>query len=459
MPKRRLYTWIGLIALGVGLAIGFLEILDRRFAEGGVYAHYASFRSDPLGASVFYETLYSLPETEVSRNQINLNRIASLDEDTTLLLLGYPRDSLSNLRAPADSPVMEAVEQGGRLVITFNPGLVPEKFQPAQTEEEKDWFERRKELQKKRDVERKKGTKAARKEKGGKEKGGEQATEEEDNEEEESDAPKSRDEEEEEQEFEAMMDESIGLRLIKKLGFELESLEEFERPEGGWELRAGGGLEDGPRALPSWYSQFRFEELDEEWKVVAESDGAAVVIERPWGDGTIVLASDSYFVSNEALYRDAYPEFLLWMLGGKSKIVFDETIHGVEESGGAMKLMRRYRIHGIFFGLLVVVILWAWRSASALAPGSEDIDRGLIGTGSQVSGEDTEAGLTRLLRRSIPQSELFEKCLGVWTESTRSLTPEQEKKKGEILNRHLSDPKGYNSVKAYQDMIELLRRR
>lgn len=483
MQKRRLFTWIGLITLAVGLTIGFLEILDRRFAEGGVYAHYASFRSDPLGASVLYETLLSLPGTSVSRNQTHLNRIDTLDGDTTLLLLGYPRDGLGDLRVPEDSPVMKAVEEGARLVITFNPGLVPEKFQPARSDEEKDWFERRRELQKKRDAEKAKDARAPVKEK--KAEKGEPSEEAESDSEAEANADGSGEtgsgeglaaadekekgkadsdadpdsEDEEEKDFEARMSESIGPRITDKLGFELESLEEFERPEEGWELNPGKGSEKVPRALPAWYSQFRFESLADEWKTVAESEGKAVVIERPWGEGSIVLASDTYFVSNEALYREAYPEFLLWILGGKSRVVFDETIHGVQETGGAMKLMRRYRVHGIFFGLLVVVILWAWRSASSLAPGSEDLDRGLVGRGSQVSGEETEAGLTRLLRRSIPPSQLFEKCLGVWSESTRSTTPEVEKKKAEILARHLSDPKDYNTVEAYRDMIDLLRRR
>ena len=124
-----------------------------------------------------------------------------------------------------------------------------------------------------------------------------------------------------------------------------------------------------------------------------------------------------------------------------------------------MKLMRRYRIHGVFIGLLIVVLLWAWRSGSALAPGSEELDRGLDGAGSQVSGANREAGLTRLLKRSIPPSQLFSECLGIWKSSTRSIPPEQEQKKEQILQSHLQNPKEYSAVRAYREMVALLRRR
>lgn len=456
MKNRRIFTFLGLILLGAGLVVGFLEILDRRFAEGGVYAHYASFRSDPLGVSAFYESLDSLPGTTVSRNQTNLNRIETLDSETVLLLLGYPRDGVDDLRAPEDSPVMKAVEEGGRLVLTVNPGLVPERFRPVQDKEAEDWFERRRQLQEDREAEKQAKTKPEQTaEKKEKEEGGGEASEGEGAQE----AEPSKEEESDEEEFEREMAESIGERLLTKIDIDLDSLTDFERPEDGWEVERGSDADNLPSGFPNWYSQFRFTSLSEDWTVVAKSDDAPVLVERSWGKGTIVLASDSYFVSNEALYREAYPELLLWILGGKTKVVFDETIHGVQENGGAMKLMRRYRVHGVLFGLLFVVLLWAWRSASSLAPGSEELDRGLVGTGSQVSGEETEVGLTGLLRRSIPVSNLFPKCLEVWEGSTRSLTPEQETKKEEVLQRHLSNPKVYTPVKAYRDMIALLRRR
>ena len=138
MPKKRLFTWIGLILLAAFLVSGFLEILERRFADGDVYPHYASFRSDPLGTSALYESFDRIDSLSVRRNIRHLNTIKDVDADSTLLLIGYPGDNFRNLRAPENSAVMKAVEDGARLVITAKPGLVPERFLPTKTEEEED---------------------------------------------------------------------------------------------------------------------------------------------------------------------------------------------------------------------------------------------------------------------------------------------------------------------------------
>ena len=438
MPKKRLFTWIGLILLAIFLVSGFLEILERRFADGDVYPHYASFRSDPLGTSALYESLDRIEGLSVRRNIRHLNTIQGVDADSTLLLLGYPRDNFRNLRAPEDSAVMNAVEDGARLVITANPGLVPERFLPTKTEEEEDWFERRRKLREERDQKR------VRSEKKGDENEEEDLTE-----------------DEIEEEFETRMDEALGMRVTKKLGFQIESLENFERPDGGWELKAGrtASGEKMKGELPTWYSQFRFRELSDDWAEVVLADGGPVVIERKYGKGTIVIASDSFFVSNEALHLEPTPGFLEWIVGGKSKIIFDETIHGSTESGGAMKLIRRYRLHGVFFGLLVFVFLWAWRSASPLAPGSEELDRGLVGGGRMVAGEDTGSGFIRLLRGSVPPKQLIERCLAIRKESVSTEPrPEVAKSVDTIFARHKADPKNYGIVQTYREISRALRR-
>jgi hypothetical protein len=435
MPKKRLFTWIGLILLAAFLVSGFLEILERRFADGDVYPHYASFRSDPLGTSALYESFDRIDSLSVRRNTLHLNTIKDVDADSTLLLIGYPRDNFRNLRAPENSAVMKAVEDGARLVITANPGLVPERFLPTKTDEEEDWFDRRRKLREERD--RKRG-------RPGKEDNADEDAE-----------------DEVEDEFETRMDEAVGIQLTKKLGFQIESLENFERPDGGWDLKAGRTVsgEKMKGELPTWYSQFRFEELSHEWAKVVMAEGGPVVIERNFGKGTVVIASDSFFVSNEALHLEPTPGFLEWIVGGKSKIIFDETIHGSTESGGAMKLIRRYRLHGVFFGLLVFVFLWAWRSASPLAPGSEELDRGLVGGGWTVVGEDTGSGFVRLLRGSVPPKQLIERCLAMRRESvTTEPQPEAAKAMDAIFARHKADPKKYGIVQTYREISGALRR-
>ena len=143
-------TWFGLLVLAIVLFVGFVEVIEKRFAEGGVYPHYASFRSDPLGTSALYESLSGIPGVQVERSVKHLNSLEGLDSDTVLLLLGLTREVKNNLPAPNDSEVVKAIKTGARLVVTINPGLVPEKFLPSTTEEEDAWLERRRELQEER---------------------------------------------------------------------------------------------------------------------------------------------------------------------------------------------------------------------------------------------------------------------------------------------------------------------
>lgn len=447
---------MGLVLLGALLVAGFFGVLEKRFAEGGIYPYYASFRSDPLGTSVFYESLDRIESLSINRNLTDLNAVQGLDEDSVILLLGYPRDGFDEIRAPESSPVMKAVEAGARLVITMNPELVPERFQPGVSDVEDDWIERRRRIREERAARRVSTPKpgAAREdapvapEKETKDVGGESNDEEE--------------KETEEAEFEKQMEEVLGPPLTKKLGFEITSSDSFDRPAEGWETRAGESVTTSnvPAELPQWRSQYRFETKDPAWMAVVLVGEDPVVIERPFGKGSVVLASDSYFASNESLHLGAEPEFLLWLIGGESNVIFDETIHGSVETGGAMKLIRRYRAHGIFFGLIAFLALWAWRSAVPLVPGSEDQERGLVGEGGAVMGEGTGSGLIRLLRRSVPSSSLLSQCVEVWTHSRAAgaATPGREKI-DQILARHRREPKQFGIVEAYRGIVELLRKR
>lgn len=451
MATKRTMTLAGLILLGTFLVAGFFGILDRRFAEGGLYPFYASYRPDPMGTSVLYETLERLPGLVVSRNVKSLSSIEGLDAESVVLLLGYPRDGFDSLRAPGGSPVMDAVSQGARLVITVNPELVPEAYRPELSEMEEEWSERRRRLREER----------ARRivEERTKKKG-----EESEKEEEKTKAEKEKEDEEEDEEakLDRQMESMMGPLLTKKLGFDFTVPKDFKRPDEGWETVAGETVspEGVPAALPDWRSQYRFEIEDGSWKAAVLVGEEPVVIERPYGKGTVVLASDSYFASNESLHLGGEPDFLLWLLGGKSKVVFDETIHGTVETGGAMKLIRRYRAHGVFYGLLLFLALWVWRSASSLVPGSDELDQGLVATGGAVQGEETGSGFIRLLRRSVPPSALLGQCVEVWKGSLAASTPPDTANKiAALVEAQRRDPKRAGIVESYAAIAALLRKR
>ena len=453
MFTRKTGMRIGLLLLGVALTVGFFEILEKRFAEGGLYPYYASFRSDPMGTSAFYEALEGIEDFEVSRNISDLNTLKGLDADTTILLVGYPREGFDSLRAPESSAVMKAVEEGARLVITMNPELVPEMFKPTLTAEEDDWIDRRRRIREERLSKAREAGEAAgeeaEKEAGSGVKGKVK-----------DDAGKDEEEDEEEEE-EKEMEKVLGPLFMTRVGFDFAPLEGFARPEEGWETSPGDTINGvAPGALPNWRSQYRFSLEDPSWKSVGLVEEKPVVIERPFGKGSIVLTSDSYFISNESLNAGTGPEFLLWLIGGKSRVIFDETIHGSQETGGAMKLLRRYRAHGVFFGLFVFLILWAWRSASSLVPGSEEQDRGIVSPGGMVVGEETGSGFIRLLRRSVPSVSLLSQCVDVWKRTLTVMPSEEtEKRVDQILERHRSDSRRFGLIEGYTAITDLLRKR
>lgn len=446
MVTKETVTRVGLLLLGGALIAGFFGILEKRFAEGGIYPHYASNRSDPMGTSVLYESLGQMEGLEVRRNLAFLNTVEGLDENTAMLLLGYPREAFESLRAPGDSRVMAAVEKGARLIITMNPELVPEVYQPLRSGEEDDWNERRKRV---REKDSQRGP-------AGKETDGNEVGKE-------AEEKETRKEEQDEEDARLEKEEAdlIGPLLRKKIDFTILPLSGYERPEAGWPVKVGKTLPGGklPSRLPAWHSQFRFQ-VSEPWKVVGMIETEPVVIERRYGAGSIVLTTDSYFVSNESLHGEANPEFLSWLIGGKNRIVFDETIHGSEESGGAMKLIRRYRAHGIFFGLFFFLVLWAWRSASSLVPGSDDQDRGLVSADGMVVGEGTGSGFIRLLRRSIPSGQLLDQCVKAWKGSLVTNLPEEKVNKvDQILAQHRETPSRFDLLSSYAAITELLRKR
>lgn len=443
MARTRLITIFGLAILFVGLVAVFVRVLELRFSTGDIYPHYSTLRSDPLGAMALYEAFESTDGFEVSRNHDHLMAIDTLDGDTALILCGLARQSFGRLRAPGESPALQAVRnEGARLVMVINPELVPSKYDLEDKEEEK-WWKRRQEFREKRQKES-----ADDAEDSAEIEAREKETE--------SELEKLR------EEFESTQEEQNGPRLTEAFEVDISSPESFERPESGWELEPGEGA---PKVLPFWFSQYRFTDLGDPWTVIASVDGDPVVVERPFGKGTIALTSDAYFASNEALWLGADTPFLLWLTGGKPKLIFDETIHGSTETGGVVKLIRQFRLHGFFVGLLIFVVLLAWKSGASLTPGNESIERGLVGGGGAVAGEETDSGLVRLLRRSIRPKELIAQCLQVHRGSSgasgdgpllRREHSGQAAAIDRVVARHRERPGELGALEAYRQITRIL---
>ena len=143
------------------------------------------------------------------------------------------------------------------------------------------------------------------------------------------------------------------------------------------------------------------------WRALPDNGG----FERAFGAGSIVLLPDSQRLNNESLAKRAAARTLVPVLVARHrKVVFEETHLGTVETGGVAGLARRYRLQGLFAGLLLVVILFIWNRSVAFPPPSR-FERE---TDSVVSGSDARPLMVGLLSRHIAPGSLIDVCVSEW---------------------------------------------
>jgi hypothetical protein len=135
------------------------------------------------------------------------------------------------------------------------------------------------------------------------------------------------------------------------------------------------------------------------------------IIERRFGDGTIVLVADSFPLSNQGLRETEDAEFIAKLAGPAHRVIFDENHFGVSESGSVTKLMRKYKLEGAVAMLAVLAGLFLWRSAASFLPPRAQEDS------AAVTGRDSIEGMTSLLHRGVREENLLDTCFAEWSKS------------------------------------------
>ena len=417
----------------VAFFVGVAHLFLLRFERGDVYPAYSSLRADPLGSKAFCESLRRLPDISVRRNYQPLSKLEDC-RDTTVFYLGasvseiargFPIDLGDLLELPEDSgrDLDGPPAGGGRLVISFYPTTG------------ESWMTRREERKKGRKLEDEHQEKSAESD----EKDAEQGD----------------------------TDDSAQKRPrspspTKRWGVGFGHAElpvSYEKPYGS--AVAHRRDVDGIPDSVSWHTTLFFEDLDDAWRVVYARDGHPVLIEREFGAGTIVLSADSYHVSNEAMQHERNPGLLAWLVGPNTTVVFDETHLGVKEAAGIAVLARKYRLHGLFAGLVVLAGLFVWKNAVSLVPPYKD-EVG-EGEGEMAAGKDFTAGFANLLRRSIARKDILNVCLEEWkkcfvhgrTDPSRTL----ERMERVIAEENARALKQRNTVRCYQTISRMLAER
>lgn len=159
----------------------------------------------------------------------------------------------------------------------------------------------------------------------------------------------------------------------------------------------------------SWHSVVGFAESDPGWRYLYRVGEWPVMMERKFGDGSLVLATDSYFLSNEALRDERHADLLAWVTGRHPTVIFDEFHNGISEATGVMSLVRKYQLRPLGFALALIVGLFLWKNAVPFLP-----QRCPTGETGMVHGKDSAQGFVNLLRRSVPPRDLLGACVAQW---------------------------------------------
>jgi hypothetical protein len=405
-PSRRL-IWLALI-FGLVFMAGMVKLFLLRFEAGNVYPAYSSLRSDPLGTLAFFESLRRISADAVSRNFRPLERV-KMAPDTTLMIIGAKGLPFFLGDKKKDDLFENLAQSGGRLVLTFTPAT-PYQGSEDKADEAKD--SPRDKTDGKKPEAAKDKTEAETKEK------------------------------------ECTCDAGFDA-----LGFR------FNTPTGeDWDEHANRlsrASEILPPSIP-WRAPLSFQLKDNSWKTLYTWQGEPVVVQRPWGRGTVVMVADSYLLSNEALRNNRNSGLLTWLVHPGNAIVFDETLKGLIKQPGMAGLARQYRLHGVVAAVLAVVGLFIWRqSAIFIAPVQTEMDPDHT---QPAAGRDTSRGLVYLARQHIDLRSLMTICLKAWKgQAAQRLSADRIAEVEAMVAEAAADPRKEKQVKTYIDICELLK--
>ena len=390
-PLFRMFLALALVAVFV---VGLARLFVLRYQVGDIYPPYSSLRADPLGTKALAAALEELPNVEVRRNFKELPKLRPKGP-VTLVYAGVDHNAVwtNEELATFNSLVLN----GSRAIFTFFPVETP----PSAVQETVARDEQRKKKKEKTDAKNDSEKK--------KDAGKEKKTAKPDKDKTAKDGKKTKDEKS------AADDEERARVLVsfsevaKRWGFDFGYLPEekgksYDRHAAL--IEPGGHLESDI----SWHSALYFRDLKPQWKVLYMCGTMPVVIERKFGSGSIVLAADSFFISNEALRGERHPKLIARLFTGPSPIIFDEDHNDLRENPGIASLARKYHLHGVVAGLVLLAVFFVWKNMVRFVPAyAASSDESNV-----VEGKESSEGFVNLLRRSIAPSAIFGVCLAEW---------------------------------------------
>jgi hypothetical protein len=352
--KRQLVSIALALLMVTVFGYGLIRLFQLRFERGDVFPPYSSLRTDPLGTKVLHDALAEMPGMTVARNYKPLRNLLNVDPDATIMILGV--STLGGISGDDFYELKLLAARGQRVVLTLRSQTSkPEMFRVWEGSESEETGVRS--------------------------------------------APAG--ESEKDLEATSLPPDPPSLGQV-----EIDYLDPREN------LKAVSTAPELPDEI-RWYSVLYFITRDPDWRLIYRVDEGPVLMERKFGDGSIVLASDTFFLSNEALRDDRHPALLAWLTGRHSSIVFDESHNGISERENVMTLIRKYELRSLGFAIALIAVLFVWKAAVPFAPTTthRHVAEGV------VTGRDSASGFVNLLRRSVAPNELLATCVGYWNHS------------------------------------------
>jgi len=383
LPKANTIRAVIFVMIILGFVLGVIQLFLLRFEAGDVYPAYSTLRSDPLGSRAFYRGLENLRNTALQRNYRQLDTL-EFEESTTFFYIGTSVFDPESVAAKWVETIDRLTAKGGRLVLSF----LPVEKKPAS------W----------------------RMSTCGTAKADDSDDPNTENSQGSDDAETSADEGFEPSENPAgppiSANDSQCVSLTELWGLVLAFA---EKPAAEAVRKSHKPLQAQLKRLPqtiAWHTALYFDELDSSWRVIYAAAGRPVIVERSYGNGSLVLSADTFYMSNEALQSARLPQLLAWTVGQNSQIVFDETHLGIRKQPGVLSLIKRYRFQWFIFAIVVLAILFVWKNSVYFVPpprdGYERSDRDVY------ASRDSTHGLISLLRRNIPKHQILQICAREW---------------------------------------------
>jgi len=420
-----------LVALLVGFMIALVVLLQARMTRGNVYAPYSSLRVDPLGSKALFEALGLADSYTSERNIEGLERLSAREwesADRTVLFLGVDAESgWSDLEATS----RRLAAEGARVVLALRPAQASASLSDESEGDEEESASEPPEIEV--------GNSSA----------GQPlqplkferfATDREttvgDAVETEADSEKPG----------VGVEPTPEISNSQAIDFPTESLAHLAEP-GVDRVASGPNLP----ATIEWRSAWFVDEPPASWRVVYRLRDKPVVLTRRVGHGEIVLLTDSFPFSNEALASGVPVDLLRWILGEGAAaessmprhVLFDEGHLGYRSASGLIALAKRYRLGGFFAALAVVAGLFVWHASAVLARPAPSVRASTLNTELPSS-----SALLSVLDRGLPGGELLKACTQSWQGSQGRHVSSELRAEIRSLAESSSDPiAGYRKIR------------